>query len=233
MKTTIALFGLVLTFLSVVCVSSFEKREPEKPVWPIQFDAPFGMSTPKANPPIVNTSSHFYYNWDIKASTIVYHERCLPGLWPDSDKSGCTIWFLPAGVYIGQEAVHLDCCLLIPGVGSVPPEFLKNFKYDSIQLAEDYYGVNHTTYYWTGIDGFAYWTDAQTKADIKFKDGETGIFWNFGELEDRPQDNKWFTLPRQCGACHSLSPKQAVLSLSVDPMIRLSLLHQASLKEDD
>lgn len=50
-------------------------------------------------------------------------------------------------------------------------------------------------YHWTAIDGFAYWTDINTDEDVQFKDGNTGVFWNFGKFTDLPNIPDIFKLP--------------------------------------
>jgi len=40
-----------------------------------------------------------------------------------------------------------------------------------------------------------------TEEDVQFKDGNTGVFWNFGEFDNVPQDPSLFKLPRSdCSA---------------------------------
>ena len=41
----------------------------------------------------------------------------------------------------------------------------------------------------------------ETGHDIQFKDGDTGVFWNFGEFDVTPQSPSLFTLPSsQCNS---------------------------------
>ena len=53
-----------------------------RPIWPRQFDVAFGLSTlaniVENNPPLVNKTAHFYYNWNLKAQRIDYPEACVP-----------------------------------------------------------------------------------------------------------------------------------------------------------
>lgn len=72
--------------------------QPQKPVWPNQFDAAFGLNIPEvnnSNPAIINSSSHFYYNWDIQATLIDYPESCLPFIFA---VSGMIILFIFVGI---------------------------------------------------------------------------------------------------------------------------------------
>lgn len=67
----------------VVLVAS---QGPIKPEWPDKFDVPFGLSVEGnvtgGNAPIVNSTSHFWYDYGQKAQLIVYPDTCLPGVLP-------------------------------------------------------------------------------------------------------------------------------------------------------
>ncbi len=75
-------FGLIVVLLACVAVAA--AAVPRKPVWPRQFDVQFGLSVVESpiNPPIVNATSHFYYDFNVQASLITYPDLCLPGLIP-------------------------------------------------------------------------------------------------------------------------------------------------------
>jgi hypothetical protein len=72
-----------LVMLSVLALSTAQAPST-KPVWAVQFDAPFGMYAPEnafgsGLPAIINATSHFYYKWTgIKATLIDYPRQCLP-----------------------------------------------------------------------------------------------------------------------------------------------------------
>lgn len=74
-------FCLVVVLLAIAASSS---AVPRKPVWPRQFDVQFGLSVVESplNGPIVNVTSHFYYDFNVQASLVTYPELCLPGLIP-------------------------------------------------------------------------------------------------------------------------------------------------------
>jgi hypothetical protein len=92
-------------------------------------------------------------------------------------------------------------CLWIPGVGTVPPDFLRGFNYSGYsQLAFDNFGVPHYTYFWAADDGFQYWTDVSTGADIQFQDGGNAL-WNFAQMNVRSQDPSMFELPPNLPKC--------------------------------
>ncbi len=74
------IFSLIIgTFSGVVLTDN-------RPTWPEVFDVPFGLSVEGnvsgGNAPIVNCSSHFYYNFNLKAQLITYATACLPGVLP-------------------------------------------------------------------------------------------------------------------------------------------------------
>eukprot|EP01119_Soliformovum_irregulare_P000640 TRINITY_DN1045_c0_g1_i1.p1 TRINITY_DN1045_c0_g1~~TRINITY_DN1045_c0_g1_i1.p1 ORF type:complete len:227 (-),score=40.90 TRINITY_DN1045_c0_g1_i1:99-758(-) len=166
---------LLSCLLFVFCNS----QSVTKPIWPGVFDVPFGLSVPAAvtqGNPIVNSSSHFYYNWDqYQATLITYAENCIP-VFPGSSKAPCNITFVPSGAYFTSPTI--GTCLWLPGIGSIPPAFLAQFNYTGYQTIEsDFYGVPHFTYYWDA-GTFQYWTDTQSGQDIKFIDGGI-IVWNF------------------------------------------------------
>jgi len=198
---------------------------PNKPLWAEEFDAPFGLTNIKTPIPVVNSSSYFYYQWtDLQATRIDYYDHCIPIL-DDGVNYPCTLIFNPNGTYLSQPALGASCCFLFPGVGSVPPDFLKAFVYDSEQPAPDYYGNYHDSYYWTA-PGFAYWTDQNTGADIFFSDG--GInFWAWGDLRFERQDATLFDLPgtdEECSKlCTGVDPRHGLHI--PDPYFNLAKAH--------
>jgi hypothetical protein len=72
--------NLIIVASLIFCCAA----QPNKPVWPTQFDAAFGMSAPAITntiTPIVNATSHFYYKWDQIQSTLIdYEVNCIPGV---------------------------------------------------------------------------------------------------------------------------------------------------------
>jgi hypothetical protein len=109
--------------------------------------------------------------------------------------------------------------LWIPGVGTVPPNFLRGFNYSGLtQLAFDLAGVPHYTNLWVGESGFQYWTDLTTSSDIQFVDGGN-VLWNFApQLNVVPQDPSLFKVPSNAPNC----PFQTVAR---DPLMTLAILH--------
>lgn len=91
---------------------------------------------------------------------------------------GCNLLFNPNGTYLIATKIGV-CCLLFPGVGTVPPDFLAGFNSSEFVMpASDIYGVPHATNFWTTDEGFYYWTDVHTFQDIQLVDGGF-IMWNF------------------------------------------------------
>lgn len=172
---------------------------PAKPVWPNQFDSPFGLNWSEGGVKIINNAtSHLYYDFDIEAQLIDYPELCFPFAAPESWKYPCQLLFIPEGIFVSQPDNGIDCCVLNVGVGTVPPEFLRAFIYANTEDADDFYGNAHECYHWVSGGGFAYWTSLDG-IDVQFKDDDTGVFWNFGEFNVRAQDPSMFDLfPGNC-----------------------------------
>lgn len=186
-----------ITFAIVaICLVVVFAQAPKKPVWPLEFDVPFYMSNP--TPLIVNSSSHLYYNWNLEAQVIDYKENCLPMKNPQAYLHPCKLYFVPAGIYLSQPALGVECCELVPGVGSIPPEFLKAFNFTRVETAYDMHGKAHTCNRWDADGGFTYWTETGTGLDIAMNDGDT--HWAFGDFHARKQHPGIFSLPHK-GDC--------------------------------
>lgn len=210
---------LVFALMFVVALAN---AQPEKSVWPIQFDTPFGLNT--VVPPIHNATSHFYYNWDIQAQLIDYVDHCFPFAHWDSAFFPCKLYFNPSGVYVSAPKIDLDCCTLFAGVGAVPPNFLQGFNFSSTETADDMYGVQHNCNFWLGADDFGYWTDVDTRHDIQFRDGPSGVFWNFGHFNVVNQSEALFQLPSgDCSTKCGFLMKDDQLNPAADPFVSLSM----------
>mmetsp|Transcript_19596 Transcript_19596/g.75226 ORF Transcript_19596/g.75226 Transcript_19596/m.75226 type:complete len:232 (-) Transcript_19596:76-771(-) len=174
---------------------------PAKPVWPEQFDSPFGLNwSLLGDKLIVNATSHLYYDYTIEAQLIDYPELCFPFAFPGSFEYPCQLLFIPSGIYVTAPDAGIDCCLLDAGVGTVPPEFLRAFIFKDVEDANDWYGNTYECNHWVSGGGFAYWTSMEG-LDIQFKDDDTGVYWNFGPFNVEAQDPSLFDLP--AGNCSS------------------------------
>ena len=96
----------------------------------------------------------------------------------------------------------MDCCTFVDGVGAVPPEFLRSYTFQGTnQSAPDMYGYDASCDYWTGPDGFKYWTTSHADEkytwghDIVFQDGPTGVTWRWGVFNVTAQPDELFALP--------------------------------------
>jgi len=215
------LFVLASVVACVFCV-------PNKPLWPLEFDAPFGVNVPaipEVNPtPIVNGSSHFYFEYkSMQASLITYLDGCLPGIYTNSQLDPCNITFLPEGIFFTSTTVAT--CMWFPGVGPVPPNFLMGFNYSGYdQVNLDQYTVAHFTHFWAGAGGFQYWTESSTGLDIAFTDGGA-VLWNYGTLNAEPQDLSLFDVPKTYSDCSFDSGllKKSPVRIT-DPLMSLSLM---------
>ena len=227
-----AVLSLVVVVLTVASATT-AVADPSKPVWPTNFQTPFGLYV--AFPPVKNATAEFYYKYDSEAQVqlLDYQQHCIPLVHWDAVGHPCKLYFNPSGVYVHQPATGLECCQLVADVGAVPPDFLTPFNFSSVQSnIIDYYGVSHTTNYWTGPDDFAYWTDATTGDDVRFQDGPTGIHWYYGKFVVKPQSADIFKLPdsncsKKCGflAGAETMTAEEMMPLFADPMIRLALAH--------
>ena len=219
----------VATFLALACVvlTAHAAFSPTKPVWPTQFSSHFGMyyEYPSLSIRVHNASSYLYYDWNIQSQTIDYQQHCIPHLAPDSNKYPCKLFFNTTGIYLNQPKNGLDCCQVAAGVGPVPPQFLQGFTYKNNETAPDYYGDIHQCYHWTGPGFFGYWTDNTTGHDIEFKDGPTGVYWQFAPFVVGPQSPSLFQAPAlascstpckssQSAVAHALSLRASFLSRS-------------------
>lgn len=208
------------------------------PVWPTLFGAPFSLHS--TVPPISTAKSYFYYKYDseIQAQTVDYIEKCFPFVNAPSifDNKPCKLFFNPKGIYLSQPG-RVDCCLFVPGVGAVPPEFLQSFTLvGTDKEAPDMYGNQVKCDEWSGPQGFKYWTASKDDAiygnntghDIVFQDGPTGVTWRWGNFEPLPAGDH-FSLPS--GQCEEACPKfleaDEMTALSQDPHVKRSVLHHA------
>jgi len=203
MKSTL----LAVAVCHVFFIATIFSQPSSKPVWPVEFDAPFGLYNLNLPSPLVNVYSHFYYNYDeLQSQVISYPTNCIPIVPIVGFYHPCALYFNDNGTYFSQPDLGIQCCSLFPGVGATPPQFLAGFTWSSNQtFATDYYGVNHVTNYWVGTgDGsnFAYWTDLNTNHDIFINDGSSGIFWSWGKFTVGPQSPTIFQLPGTSDQCN-------------------------------
>jgi hypothetical protein len=190
------LFVLSLFFLSLAPRMANSASHPQKPVWPLQWSSAFGLYQ-TGNPPKANVSSMFYSKWtaQTKAQLIDYPTQCIDigplGVHP------CKLLFVPAGIYLSSPFGD-TCCLLIPGVGPIPPNFLRGYNFSNVETAADYYGTLHVSNHWVAPD-FEYWTDVKTGFDVALLDGPT-IKWTWANFDVRPQPDSLFKIPQNCTA---------------------------------
>ena len=182
------MFRTILLIAVVALVAIAQQPVPSKPEWPNQWDSPFGLNIHNLLYKITNRSSHFYYNWDIKATRIAYPNGCIPYL----TEKPCDLIFNPVGVYMLSPKDDKPCCLLLKNIGSVPPDFLKPFTYANQATVPNQYGDEIVTNHWEGPEGFEYWTAASNGIDIQF------IYWNFGTINYVNQSASLFDLPSKC-----------------------------------
>ena len=203
---------LALLSTAVCAADCIGSPDGKCPVWPTEFDAPFGLHA--SVPPIANASSNFIYKFTpngTQAQRVEYNDHCFPFVNARSpfESKACTLYFVPGGIYLAQPAHDIDCCLFVSGVGAVPPQFLRAYTYKSTnQSAPDLYGNDVSCDYWEGPEGFKYWTVGHSDSlyhnwghDIVFQDGPTGVTWRWGNFNVRPQDDSRFALPADAKTC--------------------------------
>jgi len=198
-------------------------QTPTKPIWPLTFDCTFGLTIPLipgvTTSPLVNISSHFYYDFTKQASLIDYPTNCIP-LYPGSESIPCKLWFDSQYGCVYQDKTYGQC-VLFPGVGTIPPNFLANFNFSTTSLQIDYYGVAHYSNFWVSVDGFQYWTDKVTGADIALIDGGN-LLWYFTPLQVRAQDPALFKLPTGLQNCPAPLSQNAFTYLPMKSLLKFS-----------
>lgn len=231
----IALFLILSIILLTNTVNvTGSKLIPTKPIWPLEFSYTFGLFSVASNSPIINETSQFYYNWDqYKSQLIVYPNQCLPFI-TNGDQYPCNILFNSIGTYLIQPLTSNPCCLMFPGVGATPPNFLAGFNYNGTAIGTDYYGNRIPSNYWFGL-GFGYWTDINTGNDIMLTDGSPTTIWTISKFNVSKQDKSIFTLPGSESQCNTMCPGfekliiqenyyKKINQLLLNPLMRLSLL---------
>ena len=164
---------------------------------------------------------------------INYHTHCLPLVHWNAAFYPCQLWFNnELGIVYSSPQAQEECCLFVPDVGAVPPNFLAPFNFSDVENADNYYGDSVSCNHWTGPESFGFWTAASSGVDIKFKDGPTSVTWNVGKFNVTSQPDELFQLPttgdcsKKCGFLKDQSyAAEDLLSLVSDPMVRLALLH--------
>jgi len=193
---------------------------PSKPVWPEEFDCPFGLYSIYHD--LKNVSSHLYYNYDqAGAQLIKYQGHCFPFATWDAYEYSCSLYFVSSGIYLSQPQNNLPCCLFYPDVGPLPPNFLRGFNWTGTEQAADYYGTIHNCNYWEGPDYFGYWTDVTTGFDVRFRDAFVGVTWQIGPFNVAPQNVSMFNLP--AGNCSTKCPGILARNIIQDPLVRYVL----------
>ena len=72
-----AVLSLVVVVLTVASATT-AVADPSKPVWPTNFQTPFGLYV--AFPPVKNATAEFYYKYDSEAQVqlLDYQQHCIP-----------------------------------------------------------------------------------------------------------------------------------------------------------
>ena len=80
-------------------------------------------------------------------------------------------------------------------------------------MKPDFYGNQVSTDHWEGPLNFEYWTVGHNDKlyknwghDIVFKDGPTGVTWQWGNFDVSPQDDSLFKLPGSMDECSKKCP---------------------------
>lgn len=226
-STRLSLLVAVLVALTVLATAQ-SPTAPPKPQWPNEFDAPFGLNVDSLLFHIHNRSSHFYYDWDLRSTRIAYPNGCLPYI----TEKPCDLIFNDVGLYLLSPQDDKPCCLLLSGIGSVPPDFLAPFNFADIDFVTDMYNATHECAHWKGPEGFEYWTDLQSGDDVRFQDGDlTGITWAYGTINYVNQSASTFQLPSQCSSSCLFSDGRTPLAEMMPPHLlhpymKLSMAHR-------
>ena len=162
------LLSKLIVVLTIISVTTFTVVSSNKncigskncPVWPKEFDSPFGLYSPF--PSIKNASSTFYYKFletGTQAQLISYDTRCFPFVNAKSAFKAmpCKLLFINSGIYLSQPKHDIECCQFVKGVGAVPPNFLRSYTFKGTNVsALDMYGNNVMCDYWEGPEDFKY-----------------------------------------------------------------------------
>jgi len=151
---------------------------------------------------------------------IDYPDRCIPIVDYDTP---CQFIFDPIGFWLKLPS-YKEPCLVVPALGSIPPDFLTPFDFISKTVALDMYGIPHFTDYWVAPSdpGFQYWTEVDTGIDIALVDGGQ-ILWNFGNPLARPQNKSLFWVPVFPDLC--ILEVRNSINLDLVPYLGLSKLY--------
>lgn len=197
-----------------------------KPIFPNEFVVEFGLYDFAASPnPVVNASSTMYFSSPLEASRISY-SSCPAILAPNISRLACDLYFDKQGTIISAPALGL-CCLIFPGVGSVPRDYLDQFSLVGEALAVDYYDNKHTCAYWlaASLGDFAYWTDKETNHPVLYGDSNTGITWQLAAPIDKHLAPSVFAPP--FSRCTQACPSDVAQGAVRDPMLRMAVaLHK-------
>ena len=99
------------------------------------------------------------------------------------------------------------------------------FTYKNNETVNDYWGKPHECYHWEGSviadQSFGYWTNIFSddqfgyQDDIQFKDGPTGVYWNFAPFVVGTQEEGLFSPPEECASSCTASADgiQSILSI--------------------
>ena len=135
--------SLVLTSATLLLSSSsvdacINAPNNKCPIWPRQFQAPFGLHSGFPSE-IKNASSTFYYKFlenGTQAQLVDYKEHCFPFVNAHSifEKTPCKLYFEPRGIFLSQPGHNIPCCTFVQNVGAVPPTFLQAYTYKGIMF---------------------------------------------------------------------------------------------------
>ena len=135
--------SLVLTSATLLLSSSsvdacINAPNNKCPIWPRQFQAPFGLHSGFPSE-IKNASSTFYYKFlenGTQAQLVDYKEHCFPFVNAHSifEKTPCKLYFEPRGIFLSQPGHNIPCCTFVQHVGAVPPTFLQAYTYKGIMF---------------------------------------------------------------------------------------------------
>lgn len=194
-------FAIAVAVALVALALANSATAPPKPVWADSWDAPFGLNVNVPPYKVHNESSHYYYAWNLnRSSLITYPLGCLPMF----TQKPCNLLFNDVGVTL--IVPDEPCCVLFPGVGTIPPDFLKAFTWNGTEHAPNMYGNLIQSNFWRSEAGFLYWTSVKTGIDVRVRDGPESVFWNYGTVSFRAQDPKRFVSPPNCAAqCNTSS----------------------------
>jgi len=192
-------FGLLTIAISAA--------QPTPPTWPQAFRIDFivGLNrTAWPNAPNRISPGTLYYDWGQRAQLIAHQAYSYECQHFYNITAGCSLLFSPNGLFAKFPAWG-TCCLDLPGVGSVPPDWVVTNNY-TFQGTEMILGALCRK--WSSPDPTVphnYWDTVALSPDgynvparFSFPNPIQDFYYDVPSFRVGPQDPSWFVVPPTC-----------------------------------